>query len=64
MGSAAAQQRDRNDKLEDRLGDLEGLVEEQGKEMREGRRAAEDEIRKLREEQAQGLRRIERRWPG
>ena len=60
VGSAAAQQRDRNDKLEDRLGDLEGLVEEQGKEMREGRRAAEGEIKKLREEQAQGLRRIER----
>ena len=36
VGSAAAQQRDRNDKLEDRLGDLEGLVEEQGKEIREG----------------------------
>ena len=64
VGSAAAKQRDRNDKLEDRLGDLEGLVEEQGKEMREGRRAAEDEIRKLREEQAQGLRRIERALAG
>ena len=64
VGSAAAQQRDRNDKLEDRLGDLEGLVEEQGREMRAGRRAAEDEIRKLREEQAQGLRRIERAVAG
>ena len=55
VGSAAAQQRDRNDLLADRLGDLEGLVEEQGKEMREGRRAAEDAIRELREEQAQAL---------
>ena len=64
VGSAAAQQRDRNDKLEDRLGDLEGLVEEQGKEMREGRRAAEEEMRKLREEQAQGLRKIERAVAG
>ena len=64
VGSAATQQRDRNDKLEDRLGDLEGLVEEQGKEIREGRRAAEDEIRKLREEQAQGLRKIERAVAG
>ena len=64
VGSAAAQQRDRNDKLEDRLGDLEDVVEEQGREMREGRRAAEDEIRKLREEQAQGLRRIERAVAG
>ena len=60
VGSAASQQRDRNDKLEDRLGDLEGLVEEQGGEMRAGRRAAEDAIRELREEQAQALRRLER----
>ena len=64
MGSAAAGQRDRNDRLEDRLGDLEGLVEEQGKEMRAGRRAAEDAIRELREEQAQGLRKIERAVAG
>ena len=64
VGSAAAQQRDRNDVLADRMGDLEGLVEEQGKEMRAGRRAAEDDIRKLREEQAQGLRRIERALAG
>ena len=64
MGSAAARQRDRNDRLEDRLGDLEGLVEEQGKEMRAGRRAAEDAIRELREEQAQGLRKIERALAG
>ena len=60
VGSAAAQQRDRNEKLEDRLGDLEGLVEEQGEEMRAGRRAAEDAIRELREEQAQALRKLER----
>ena len=60
VGSAAAQQRDRNDKLADRLGDLEGLVEEQGREIREGRRAAEDAIRELREEQAQALRKLER----
>ena len=60
MGSAAAQQRDRNDKLKDRLGDLEGLVEELGQEMRAGRRAAEDAIREMREEQAQALRKLER----
>ena len=60
VGSAAAQQRDRNDKLKDRLGDLEGLVGEQGEEMRAGRRAAEDAIRELREEQAQALRKLER----
>ena len=60
VGSAAAQQRDRNDLLRDRLGDLEGLVEEQGNEMRAGRRAAEEAIRELREEQAQALRKLER----
>ncbi len=60
VGSAAAQQRDRNDRLADRLGDLEGLVEEQGEEMRAGRRAAEDAIREMREEQAQALRKLER----
>ena len=59
VGSAAAQQRDRNDRLADRLGDLEGLVEDQGEEMRAGR-AAEDAIRELREEQAQALRRLDR----
>ena len=60
VGSAAAQQRDRNDLLADRLGDLEGLVEDQGEEMRAGRRAAEDAITELREEQAQALRRLDR----
>ena len=63
VGSAAAQQRDRNDKLADRLEDLEdleGLVEEQGEEMRAGRRAAEDAIRELREEQAQAFQKLER----
>ena len=60
VGSAAVQQRDRNDKPEDRLGDLEGLVQEQGEEMRAGRRAAEDAITELREEQAQALRKLER----
>ena len=60
VGSAAAQQRDRNERLADRLADLEGLVEEQGREMRLGRRAVEDAIRELREEQAQALRKLER----
>ena len=59
VGSAAAQQPDRNDLLADRLGDLESLVEEQGKEMREGRRAAEDAIREMREAQAQALRKLD-----
>ena len=60
VGSAAAQQRDRNDRLADRLGDLEGLVGEQGEEMLAGRRAAEEAIREMREEQAQAFRKLER----
>ena len=60
VGSAAAGQRDRNDKLADRLGDLEGLVEEQGEEMRAGRRAAEDAVSELREEQAEAFQKLER----
>ena len=60
VGSAAAQQRDRNDKLKDRLGDLEGLVGEQGEEMRAGRRAAEEAIGEMREEQAQAFQKLER----
>ncbi len=60
VGSAAAQQRDRKD----RLRDLEGLVEEQGKDMRVGQRAAEDAIRELREEQAQAIRKLERALAG
>ena len=60
VGSAAAEQRDRNDKLADRLGDLEGKVEEQGKECRAGHRAWEDAVRAVREENAQGLRKLEK----
>ena len=42
VGSAAAEQRDRNDKLEDRLEDVEGRLEQQGKEIQVSRRAQED----------------------
>ena len=59
VGSAADRQRERNDGLEKRLEALEGVVEEQGKEMRVGLRAAEDGIRARREETAQALRRLE-----
>ena len=59
VGSAAAEQRDRNDKLEDRLGDLEGLVEEAVREMRGGRRASEDADRAIRQELAQAVRKLE-----
>ena len=51
-GSPAAEQRDRNDKLEARL-------EEQGKEMRANNRASEDRDRAIREEMTQGFRGLE-----
>ena len=60
VGSAAAEQRDRNDKLEDRLDALEALVEERGKEMRVRHRALEDSIRAVREEVAQAHRQLGR----
>ena len=60
VGSAAAEQRDRNDRLADRLEDLEGGFEELGKEMRENNRASEDRDRAMREEMAQGFRQRER----
>ena len=59
IGSAADRQRERNDGLVKRLEALEGVVDEQGKEMRVGRRAAEDAIRALRDETAQAFRRLE-----
>ena len=60
MGSAATEQRDRNEKLEDRLGELEGVVGELGKEMRANHRAGEDRDRAIRDEVAQGFRKLER----
>ena len=61
IGSAADRQRERNDGLEKRLEELEGVVEAQGKEMRVGRRAAEDAVRAVRDEQARALRELETR---
>ena len=60
VGSAAAEQRDRDDRLADRLEDLEGGFEELGKEIRENSRASEDRDRAIREEMAQGFRQRER----
>ena len=60
VGSAAAEQRDRNDRLADRLEDLESGFEELGKEIRENNRASEDRDRAIREEMAQGFRQRER----
>ena len=64
VGSAAAEQRDRNDEMEDRLRELEGKVEEQGKEMRVKHRALEDAIRAGREEHAQEHRKLEKMLTG
>ena len=60
VGSAAAEQRDRNDEIEDCLQELEGKVEEQGKEMRVKHRTLEDAIRAGREEKAQEHRKLEK----
>ena len=64
VGSAAAEQRDRNDKLADRLEDLEGGFEELGKEIRENNRASEDRDRAIREEMAQGFRKLDQTLAG
>ena len=64
VGSAAAEQRDRNDKLADRLEDMEGVVEDLGKEMRVKHRALEDAIRAGREERAQEHRKLEKMLAG
>ncbi len=61
IGSAADRQRERNDGLEKRLEDLEGVVEAQGKEMRVGRRALEEAVRAVRDETARALRELEAR---
>ena len=60
LGSAAAEQRDRNDQLADRVDDLEGRFEELGKETGVTLRATEDANRAWREEQAKALRSMER----
>ena len=64
VGSAAAEQRDRNDQLADRLEDLEGGFEELGKEVRANHRACEDANRATREEVAQGFRKLEKTLAG
>ena len=64
VGSAAAEQRDRNDRLADRLEDLEGGFEELGKEVRANNRASEDRDRAVREEVAQGFRKVEKTLAG
>ena len=57
-GSAAAVQRERNDVLEDRLKDVEGRLEAQGKESAKGLAAVKGEIKTLRDGQTQAERRL------
>ena len=54
VGSAAARQRERNEKLEERVTRLEGEVEGLGKEIRRRLAAVEREIRNLRQADAEG----------
>ena len=60
VGSAAAEQRDRNDKLADRQHDLEGRFEELGKETRVNLRGTEDANRAMGERLDRGLGRLDR----
>ncbi len=59
VGSAAAEQRERNDQLEARAEELAGAIEELGREMRVQHRAREDAIRGLRAEWAEMQRWLE-----
>ena len=60
VGSAAAEQRDRNDQLADRMADIEEGFEELAKETRVSLRAHEDANRAVREEWAQAQRKLEK----
>ncbi len=64
LGSAAAEQRDRNDKLSDRLDDLEGRIEKVANETSAGRRACEEATSAVREEHSQAHREMERAMAG
>ena len=64
LGSAATEQRDRNDLLADRIGELESGFEALGKEVRANNRASEDRDRAIREEMTQGFRKVDREMAG
>ena len=64
LGSAAAEQRDRNDKLSDRLDDLESRIEKVANETSAGRRACEEATSAVREEHSQAHREMERAMAG
>ena len=58
VGSATAEQRERNDKLAERLKELEGTVEALEKALDEGIAAVQDDVKALRDRQAQLKRRV------
>ena len=57
-GSPAAEQRERNDALEGRLKEVEGRVEALGKDLHRGLAAVQGEVKALRGERAQEMRRL------
>ena len=57
-GSPAAEQRERNDALEGRLKEVEGRVEALGKDMHRGLAAVQGDVKALRGERAQEMRRL------
>ena len=59
-GSPAAEQRERNDKLEGRVEKVEGRVEELSKDTHRGLAAVQGEVKALRSEHAQEIRQLER----
>ncbi len=63
-GSPAREQRQRNDELAGRLERVEGRVDELGREMNDGLGAVQGEVRELRNEHGQALRRVEQRLSG
>ena len=63
-GSAAARQQERVEALEQQSTELKGRLEAVGMELRSTRTAFESGIKALREEQAQGVRGVERRLAG
>ncbi len=60
-GSPAAEQRERNDDLEERVKNVEGRVEAQGKGMSKGFAAVQGDVKAVKNELAQGLRQVGQR---
>ena len=59
-GSPAAEQRERNDKLEGGLKDVKGSVDELGKALNKGLAPVQGDVKALRDDHARGMRRLAR----